>query len=377
MKLLHTSDWHLGAAHRSRSMEPDQQHFIRRILEIIRQEHVDAVALCGDVFDRSIPNAEAVKLYNSAVNDICIKAGVPLLLVAGNHDSPARLATYDGLVRKAGLFVAGELTADLSPVELGNADFYLLPWFSTERARAAFPDAEIDSLQAAYELVLDRIRAAFRPGRRHIVLAHAFVVDAEPSTSDRAAEVGRAAAVSRDVFRGFDYAALGHIHGPQDIGKNIRYCGTPMAYSFGKEEAQQKSVTILDTETMERTIIPIEPLHPRLTLRGTLEELLHPALTPKEQEGYIRCEVTDCLLTLDVQARLRELYPNLLECAGKAWGREDGTITMTPEDLEQKAADPMEVFCSFCADNMQQPPDEHLMNLFARAVAEYERSVAE
>lgn len=378
MKLLHSSDWHLGMSFQTRSLEEDQRFFLREICRVIEEERVDALLLAGDVFDRSVPGAGAMKLYDEAVTEICDRLGVPMLVIAGNHDNAARLAACRSLLKKAGLHVAGELTRDVERISLGGADVWLLPWFTTEKARAVFPESaeEIDSMEDAFRVVLDSVRARFVPGRRQILLAHAFLVDAETCLSDRAAEVGRAAAVGRGVFRGFDYVALGHLHGPQDVGAHIRYSGTPMKYAFGSEESQEKSVTLLDTETLERKIIPLPALHERTSVEGTYEQVLSAAgLSDAQRRGYVRARITDRYVGLEAMASLRETYPLLLEASGLSYDREDAGVRMTLEELEREADDPQSIFRRFCEDCAGLSPDEHLLALFSEAEADYERSV--
>lgn len=378
MKLLHSSDWHLGMSFQTRSLEEDQRFFLREICRVIEEERVDALLLAGDVFDRSVPGAGAMKLYDEAVTEICDRLGVPMLVIAGNHDNAARLAACRSLLKKAGLHVAGELTRDVERISLGGADVWLLPWFTTEKARAVFPESaeEIDSMEDAFRVVLDSVRARFVPGRRQILLAHAFLVDAETCLSDRAAEVGRAAAVGRGVFEGFDYVALGHLHGPQNVGAHIRYSGTPMKYAFGSEESQEKSVTLLDTETLERKIIPLPALHERTSVEGTYEQVLSAAgLSDAQRRGYVRARITDRYVGLEAMASLRETYPLLLEASGLSYDREDAGVRMTLEELEREADDPQSIFRRFCEDCAGLSPDEHLLALFSEAEADYERSV--
>lgn len=382
MKLLHTSDWHLGMSFRGRDIREDQEYFIEQIKDIIRREQVDGVLLAGDVFDRSIASGAAMALYDKAMTDICGVLNVPVLLVAGNHDGAERLASCSELLKKAGLHIAGFLSREVEPVSLGDADIYLLPWFSLEKVRALYPEQaeELQSLEQAYELVCSRIRDSFRTGRKHILVAHAFVVNAETSVSDRAAEVGAAAAVSASVFREFDYVALGHIHRPQNIGANIRYSGTPMPYSFGKEEKQEKSVTIIDTSVinvMENLkLLTLEPLHERVTLKGTYEELQQAkGISERQRQGYVRLEVEDIHVGMETFAALQEVYPNLLEVAGKSFEQEDSRITMTLEELEAQEEEPLEIFKRYFRDTNQAEPEEHFLHLFREAMEDYEKEV--
>lgn len=378
MKFLHTSDWHLGMTYKGGiSYEADQKYFIDQIGQIAVREQVDGILLAGDVFDKSIASKEALELYNDAMTYLCGKLGIPVYLVAGNHDGAERISACNELLKKSGLYIAGALTEEVNVVRLGDVDLYLLPWISTDKVKTIFPDRaeEITSMESAYQVVLNHYRESFVEGHTNILIAHAFIASAETSVSDRAAEVGRATMVGSFVFDGFDYVALGHIHGPQQITKNIRYCGTPMAYSFGKEENQEKSVTIFDTQTNEVKTVPLQNLHTRKTLTGTYEELLKADFAEEIRNGYLRLEVTDAYIGLEALAAFRERYPNLCEVSGKSMEREDAKITMTLDEFEDTKTSPEEVFARYCADILEEVPDEHMKALFADALVRYEKEV--
>ena len=164
--------------------------------------------------------------------------------------------------------------------------------------------------------------------------------------------------------------ALGHIHKPQQVNSYIRYSGSPMAYSFGKEERQEKSVTLIDTAAMTQEVVPLPLLHRWTTLTGEYEALLAGEYPAEIREGYVRLNVTDTAVGLDMLSRLRQVYPNALVVAGKTYDGEDTTITLTMEQLEQMESDPAEVFKSFCREEMGQEATDHFLQLFARAVEE-------
>lgn len=380
MKLLHTSDWHLGISFRGVNVQDDQRYFLQQIYEIIVEEKIDAVLLAGDIFDRSIASSDAISLYDSAMTKICAELKVPVFMVAGNHDGAERLASCNKLLEKAGLHISGTLTRELEPIVIGDIQIYLLPWFTLEKVRAVFPEhaKEIQNLEDGYELVCSFMRNKFQEGKKHILVSHAFIIHAETSVSDRAAEVGRAAAIGTKVFRGFDYVALGHLHGAQNIGEHIRYSGTPMPYSFGKEEKQVKSVTILDSDTMERKNIELEPLHVRKTFTGKYDELLQVGqISERERQGYVRIELEDVHVGIEVISALREIYPNLLEVSGKSFEQENARITMTIDELENENQDPMEVIRRYFQDVMSVEPDTHILEMFEKSVKAYEKEAAE
>lgn len=372
MIFLHTSDWHLGATGGERDLWDDQKYFIDAICGIVREKRVDAVLLAGDVYDRSVPAASAIGLYDYAMNRLCGELGVKVLTIAGNHDSAERLASCAGLLDKAGLYLQGAAQREPRVVEFADSQVFFLPWITEEKIKSLYPEERdgITDLTEAYRVAVNHMREKFIPGKHHLLLSHAFITNAETSTSDRAAEIGFATQVPASVFEGFDYVALGHIHKPQQVNPFIRYSGSPMAYSFGKEERQEKSVTLIDTAAMTQEVVPLPLLHRWTTLTDCYEALLAGEYPEEIREGYVRLNVTDTAVGLDMLSRLRQVYPNALVVAGKTYDGEDTTITLTMEQLEQMESDPAEVFKSFCREEMGQEATDHFLQLFARAVEE-------
>lgn len=372
MIFLHTSDWHLGAMGGERDLWDDQKYFIDAICGIVREKRVDAVLLAGDVYDRSVPAASAIGLYDYAMNRLCGELGVKVLTIAGNHDSAERLASCAGLLDKAGLYLQGAAQREPRVVAFADIQVFFLPWMTEEKIKSLYPEERdgITGLTDAYRVAVNHMREKFIPDKRHLLLSHAFITNAETSTSDRAAEIGFATQVPASVFEGFDYVALGHIHKPQQVNPFIRYSGSPMAYSFGKEERQEKSVTLIDTAAMTQEVVPLPLLHRWTTLTGDYEALLAGEYPAEIREGYVRLNVTDTAVGLDMLSRLRQVYPNALVVAGKTYDGEDTTITLTMEQLEQMESDPAEVFKSFCREEMGQEATDHFLQLFARAVEE-------
>ena len=372
MIFLHTSDWHLGATEGERELREDQYFFIDEICRIIEERQVDAVLLAGDVYDRSVGSASAIRLYNYAMERICRDLKKTVLTIAGNHDSADRLSSCGSLLEKAGLYISGAAEREARVVAFDDAEVFLLPWVTEEKVRSLYPEEKISDLTGAYQVLTDHMRERFSPDKKHIVVSHAFITNAETSTSDRAAEIGFATQVSASVFDGFDYVALGHIHKPQNVNGHIRYSGTPMPYSFGKEESQEKSVTLLDTETMTQEIVPLPLLHQRRTLTGTYEELLNPDCPEEVRTGYVRLNVTDTALGLELLSRLRQVYPHPLVVSGKAYEGDGTSISLTMEEFEQMENDPSQVFRSFCREEMGQEATPHFVGLFEKAVRRYE-----
>lgn len=368
MKLLHTSDWHFGMPVGTGSYAADQRHFLERLYEIVRREGVEAVLLAGDVYDSSVANAEAIGLYNEAVTKLCMELSCKLIVIAGNHDSAARLASCRELLKGAGLYVTGRLEREISPVLLdgGKVAVYSLPFFNRDEVTALFPEKKeaIRSQETAMLVVCDHIRETMDPGRRNIILSHSLIVNAELSESDRSARVGFATAVSKDVFRGFDYVALGHIHKPQVIAPHIRYSGSPLKYSFGSEESQEKGVVLLDTETMEQTFLPIAPLRDRKSAEGTYEELM---ARTDIQNDYLRLRVTDRYAGLELISDLRERFPYLLEVSGKGITENESLSALSVEQLQ--TMDETDIMEKFMAENFSYSPSPEQLQLFREVLS--------
>ena len=251
MILLHTSDWHIGMPVGNSNYREDQLFFIDELVRVIREEHVDAVMVAGDVFDSGKVSGEAIDIWNQAATRVCRDCGIPMIVIAGNHDSADRLAVCSELLKVSRLYITGRLSNPVEPVVLddGHVAVWPLPFFQSDAVRAKWPERceEAGNQTQAMKIVLDSIRERMGGYARNIVVSHALVSDAELSDSDRSARIGGASSVPVSVFDGFDYAALGHIHKPQKMNDRVWYSGSPMAYSFGAEEEHEKGFILYDT----------------------------------------------------------------------------------------------------------------------------------
>jgi exonuclease SbcD len=368
MKLIHTSDWHFGMPVGTGSYAEDQRHFLSQLYDLIQREQVEAVLLAGDVYDSSVTNADAIALFNEAATKLCMELGVKFVVIAGNHDSAARLAACRDLLRASGMYVTGRLERDVEPVLLdgGKVAVYSLPFFGREEVSALYPERaeEIRSSETAMLVVCDEIRNKMDKKRRNIVISHAMIVNAELSESDRSARVGNATAISKDVFDGFDYVALGHIHKPQVIAQHIRYSGSPVKYSFGSEETQQKGVVLIDTDTMEQRFVPFTQLRERRTVEGAYEELLERT----ELAGdYLRIRLTDRFAVLEVQAELRQRFPYVLEISGMSLAENEEGSVLSLEGLQKM--DETDIMLQFFGEYFQYTPTDSQIELFREVLA--------
>lgn len=362
MRILHTSDWHLGIQLHGVSLLEEQRNAALFLAETVEKEKIEAVVIAGDIFDHAVPPPDAVRLYSHMMRTLCIDLRVPVLLCAGNHDGAARLSVCAPLLRDAGLFVAGSLSDGVEPVVLGDTAFFLLPYFNAEEARYLYPDREIRGAADAMAVVCEDLRAQRAAGKCNILVAHCFAAGGETGESDRAAVLGSAGRVPLAAFAGFDYVALGHLHRAQQLACGdtiLRYSGTPYPYSFG-EAGQEKSFTLLDTQTMELSTIPVPPSRPLRILRGEQAALLENAPWDKAREDYLKIELTDSPPHLWLMAAFREYYPNLLEFQGLRQSGEGQGITV--QELEELR--PLDLVRKFCEEVGGYTPDEDLLQIF-------------
>ena len=371
MKLLHTSDWHFGMTLGTGSYAEDQRFFLDRLYRLIREEKIEALLLSGDIYDSSVVSAEAIGLYNEAMTKLCLELGVTVIAIAGNHDSAARLASCRELLKGAGLHITGKVERDPVPVLLdgGKVAVYSIPFFTRDEITALLPEKkdQICNTETAMLAYCGHIRGQMDESKKNILLSHSLIVGSELSESDRSARVGFATAISKDVFQGFDYVALGHIHKPQAIENHIRYSGSPLKYAFGAEESQEKGVVVVDTDTMEIRFVPIALKRERRSVTGTFEELL---AREDIRDDYLRLYVTDQYAGLELVGQLREKFPHLLEVYGKSLTEEGELSVLTVEELEEMKEE--DIMIRFLAENFSAEPTPEQLQLF-RDVLEWSR----
>jgi len=319
MRLLHTSDWHLGRSFHRVGMLGAQAEFIRHLVATVRERDVDAVVVSGDVYDRAVPPLAAVELFDDALHRLAA-LGVPTVMISGNHDSARRLGVGAGLMGSAGIHLRTDPSACGTPVVLsdehGDVALYGLPYLEPALVKDAF-EVERAGHEAVLAAAMDRVRAdlaARPPGTRSVVLAHAFVTGGEPSDSERDITVGGVAAVPAGVFDGVDYVALGHLHGCQTLTDRVRYSGSPLPYSFS-EANHRKTMWLVDLAaegavTAERVDCPVPRALARI--RGALEDLLADPALARHQEAWVEATLTDPVRPADPMARLTERFPHTL-----------------------------------------------------------------
>lgn len=350
MKIIHLADLHIGKRVNEFSMIDDQKYILNQILEIIDKEKPDAVIIAGDVYDKQVPSIEAVELLDSFISDIS-KRKTTTFIISGNHDSAERLAFGSSLMAMGKIYISPVYNGKISKYTLkndfGSANFYLLPFVKPSHVKRFFPDEKIESYTDAIKVVVDNLK--LDTSKINILIAHQFVTGASRTESEEIS-VGGLDNVDASVFEDFDYVALGHIHRPQKIGtERIRYCGTPLKYSFS-EVNDTKSVSIIEINSKEdfnlRTI-PLIPKRDMRKIRGTYEELITKTnYENTNTDDYIHVTLTDEFNVVDAIQKLRVIYKNIMKLEyDNMRTRESRKINLDDMVIENK--NPLEIFSEF------------------------------
>lgn len=344
MKLIHLSDLHLGKRVNGYSMLEDQKYILGQILERIAELNPRAVLLCGDIYDRTVPPEEAVELFDAFLVELS-RRSIEVCLISGNHDSAERLAFGGRLMDLAGVHVSPVYNGTIEPVtledEFGSVDLWPIPFLKPAHVRRFFPERELKSYSDAMAAVVESLD--LKPDRRNVALVHQFLTGSQTCDSEERT-VGGTDEVDSAVFDAFDYVALGHLHGPQRVGReNVRYCGSPLKYSFS-EARQVKSLTVVELEGEERGAVihtlPLTPMRDLRCIRGSFRELME---SDEGVEDYCELTLTDEEDVPDALARLSARYPWLMAL------RYDNTRTRSASDALEglegsRERNPLELF---------------------------------
>ena len=357
MKLVHLSDLHLGKRVNEYSMLEDQAFILKRILGIIETEKPDAVILAGDIYDKSIPSAEAVQLFDDFLYQLA-QLRLEVFVISGNHDSPERIAFGSRLMDASGIHMSPVYNGSVAPVTLtdafGPVNIYMLPFLKPATVRRFFGE-EISSYTDAIKAAIDAMH--IDPSARNVLVTHQFVTGASRSESEEVS-VGGADNVDADVFGAFDYVALGHIHSPQNCGsERIRYCGTPLKYSFS-EAKDRKSVTIVELRkkgTLSLRTVDLIPKRDLVELKGTYAELTLRSFyeTTSWQEDYTHITLTDEEDVPDAIGKLRTIYRHLMKLDYDNRRTRASSSIEGAEAVESKS--PLELFADFYELQNNQP----------------------
>lgn len=318
MRFLHTSDWHLGRIFYGIHLTDDQAHILNEFVKLAGESRPDVILISGDIYDRTVPPAEAVKLLDEVLSNILIDYKIPIILISGNHDSPERLGFGTRLLARQGLHLFGHLDR-LSPVVLndtyGPVYFCPLPYSEPSVVREILSDPEAADHERAMNSMVKWVTNSIPPGIRKVVIAHAFVTGGVVCESERPLSVGGTGAVQSLCFQPFNYAALGHLHRPQHTGsRHIRYAGSLLKYSFS-EAGHRKSVTFVEMDGSGEVALEEIHLSTRRDVRrleGFMSEILEGPRNGESRDDYLAVTLKDTGAILDAIGKLREVYPNIL-----------------------------------------------------------------
>lgn len=351
MKLFHLSDLHIGKRVNEFSMIEDQKYILTQILYAADQEKPDGILISGDVYDRTIPTAEAVQVFDAFLTRLS-EQKIPAFIISGNHDSAERLAFGSRLMGKSGIYFSKVYDGTVEKIPMqdayGTVWIYLLPFLRPSTIRHALPERaeEVQSAADAVRIALEQTKIDEK--ERNVLLAHQFVTGAKRCDAEEL-QVGDVDQIPAELFASFEYVALGHIHSPQKVGREtVRYCGAPLKYSFS-EAGQEKSITVVELKeksSVDLRTIPLKPLHDLRKIRGTyLEVTAKSFYENRDCEDYLQVTLTDEEDVPDGMAKLRTIYPNLMRLEYDNKRTRSNAEVRAAERVEEKSE--LELFQEF------------------------------
>lgn len=316
MRFLHISDLHIGKKLIDKSLLDDQEFILKKIINIISKNKLEAAMIAGDIYDKSIPSSEAIELFDYFITKLAEK-NIKVFMISGNHDSPERIGFGSYVFSKSNVFISPAYNGEIKMIpvedEFGLINIYLLPFIKPSYVRDVYPDSSIENYSDALKNVIDNLEVDKK--KRNIIIAHQYVGNAQKDGSEETS-IGGLEIVDEKLFKDFDYVALGHIHKKQNIRKNIRYCGSPLQYAFS-DKKEEKTVTIVDIGKKGSMIIkeiPLEPKRKLVELKGRFKELTSKKYISKQNlDDYYHITLTDEKDIVEGANKLRAIYPNLLK----------------------------------------------------------------
>ncbi|MDO6564548.1 exonuclease SbcCD subunit D [Amphritea sp. 1_MG-2023] len=373
MKFIHTSDWHIGRLFQNISLLDDQLYVLQQLKHFALTHHVDALVVAGDIFDRSVPPADAVDALNRFLADFTATLKIPVIMISGNHDSAKRLRFGAQYMQGAGVYILSDIDAIDTPIEITSGDqtvrFYGIPYHDPVEVREAF-DCDVRSYDEAHTYLVDKIKPQLAEGIASVLISHCFIDGAQESDSERPLSIGGADRVSYEPLSDFNYVALGHLHGPQYKGhEHIRYSGSLMKYSFS-EYKQSKGVTLVDIAPTGETSFEHLPLTPKRELRvleGLLEDIISAARTDPRADDYLLIKLTDSKDILDPMGQLRAVYLNVLQLERLSFAVSSGNRLVTTAGNQKTE---LEVFEDFFEQVMGDDLSAAQTELLTTTIAE-------
>lgn len=386
MKIMHTGDWHIGKIVNQRHMTPDQEYILDALVKIVASEQPDVVVIAGDIYDRAVPPVEGVELLDRVLSKILLDLKTPVIMIAGNHDSPDRLGFGSQMLQGKGLHIAGRFSQDIPKVVLmdedGPVNFYLIPYAPPAVVRQILACSEVCDHDTAMLAIIQKIHESWNPQERNVIVTHGFVRGTEAlemSESEKPLSVTLAVGGTDYVdikhFDGFTYTALGHLHGPQQAGSpRVRYAGSLLKYSFS-EAKQNKSVTIVHINKAGELQLECKDLVPIRNMRrikGGLQDLLDPAVyVGTNVEDYLHVILTDEGELLDPMGKLRVVYPNVLSLEIEVKERQVGE-DKTSASAGYKQKSKLDLFGDFYRDMTGQEFSREKAEMVAQTISTVE-----
>lgn len=377
MRILHTADWHLGKIVNEFSMLEDQAYILNQLIDIIKEQEIELLMMAGDLYDRSVPPKEAVTLLNSFLSRVKNECNIPVLMIAGNHDSNERLEFGTELLADAGLYIEGTFKPQTRKETFEDVSFYLMPFADHIRVRHDLGlESEIKNLEEAIKVQVKNIVESpdFDKDQTNILMMHGYVINQtsesiEESESERPLSIGTTEYVDASVFEDFDYVALGHLHKAQKVKREtIRYSGSPLKYS--KSEANhKKKVFVLDTEAEGFGIeeMPLKPLRDLRIIKGNFDTIMQ-----DESDDYVFFELEDTTYVMDAMSRLRKRYPNAMGIQYINLQRKESVMQEeAAKDIRKLGVD--ELFKEFYEHYKEQTLDEPREKIIHQVLNEIER----
>lgn len=367
---MHLSDLHIGKRVNDFSLLEDQKYILKKIINIIDEEKPEAVIIAGDVYDKSVPSAEAVQLFDGFLVSLS-ERNLKIFIISGNHDSPERLSFGARLMNPKGVYISPVYQKGISPIvlkdEYGDVNFYMLPFIKPVHVRAHFSDKEINSYNDAIQTAIEDMDVDNK--QRNILITHQFITGAKRSESEDIS-VGGSDNIDANLFKDFDYVALGHLHSPQRMTRDsIRYCGTPLKYSFS-EARDQKSVTIIDfkkKDDLEISTVPLVPKRDMREIKGTYRQITEKSFyQDTNTEDYLHITLTDEEEIPEAIGKLRVIYPNIMKLNYDNTRTRKGIVITGTSKIDEKS--PIELFEEFYEMQNNQPLNEEQKELIERLV---------
>lgn len=390
MKIIHTGDWHIGKSVNEFSMIEDQKFYLDRLIELLEEEKPDVFIIAGDIYDRSVPPAEAVELLDNVLSKIILELNIPVLAISGNHDSPERLSFGSKLLKDKGLYIEGMFNKEIKKVtiedEFGNVNFYLLPYVDPAKVRLVYKIDHIRTYDDAMKFLIGELEKDINRDERNVLITHGYVTfniednenkgDLELSDSERPLSIGGTDLIDGKNFDLFNYVALGHLHGPQKVGGNrIRYSGSLLKYSIS-ECRQKKSIPVIELNIdgdVEVELREIPVLRDMRVIEGPLDTLIdRDTHSGDNLNDYVFVNLTDEGEVIDAISKLRAVFPNVMGLKMlNATVRDSDSRTSASGNFREK---PMtELFSDFYLSIKGKSMDDERVEVFNKILEESKR----